>query len=102
MDFPKSGETVLSPLKITGIVNGGGWSGFEGQVGTVSFVLDSDQTHDVGTFLKATTEWTKLPTSFEATLDFLSLGSGKLIFKNENPSGDPSKDKTFIFPIIVK
>ena len=32
---PKANEEVFSPLKISGYVNGDGWSGFEGQVGTV-------------------------------------------------------------------
>ena len=41
---PKSGEIVSLPLKIVGVVSGDGWSGFEGQVGTVAFVLDKDQT----------------------------------------------------------
>ena len=97
----KANQEVSSPLKITGVVTGNGWSGFEGQVGGVSFVLDSDPSHDVSTYLKATTEWTKLPTSFEADFDFLPLGPGKLVFQNENPSGDPAKSKTFVLPIKV-
>ncbi len=32
---PKAGDTISSPLKITGIVRGNGWSGFEGQAGQV-------------------------------------------------------------------
>jgi len=107
---PKPNENVSAPLiKITGVVNGNGWAGFEGQVGTVK-LLDSDGKELATGILSATTDWTKLPTNFETTLYLPSnkpqLGTnmpqlGTLIFHNENPSGLPEKDKTFTLPIGI-
>lgn len=100
---PKIGETVSSPVKITGVVNGNGWVGFEGQVGTAEVVDYKGNVIGRGV-LKATTEWTILPTNFEATIDFTpnNPGLATLQFKNENPSGDPVKDKIFSLNINVK
>ena len=98
--MPKEGDWVSSPLEVAGAVNGNGWSGFEGQVGTVK-LLDSDGKELANGVLTATTEWTTLPTSFDTTLKFDpgTSETGELDFKNENPSGDPAKDKTFVLPI---
>jgi len=103
--LPKANAEVSSPLKITGVVNGNGWSGFEGQVGTVKLLDDrflegKGQEMAFG-ILTATTDWMTLPTNFETVLNFPTNGakSGTLIFYNENPSGDPSKLKTFSLPV---
>ena len=100
---PSPNEEISSPLKITGIVNGNGWAGFEGQVGTVKLTDYKGNELSSG-ILKATTEWTALPANFEAMLNFVSKNSGPatLIFHNENPSGDSAKDKTYILPIKLK
>ncbi len=96
---PKQNELISSPLKITGIINGDGWFGFEGQVGTVTLYDGGDNELEKG-ILKATTEWTKLPTNFEVTLEFKdSLQGVGLIFRNENPSGDPAMDKIFFLEL---
>lgn len=96
-------EVVTSPLKITGYINGDGWTGFEGQVGTVK-LLDQNGKELASTYLKAITEWTKLPTSFESNLEFKipDTESGQLVFHNENVPGDPARDKTFIVSIKFK
>ena len=96
----KANIEISSPLKITGIVSGNGWSGFEGQVGTVE-LLDGNGTLVTRGVLTATTEWTTLPTSFETTLNFSTpqTESGSLVFKNENASGMPDKNKVFSLPI---
>jgi hypothetical protein len=67
-------------------------------------LLDSARKELAAGVLIATTEWTTSPTNFEATLSFQSSAaqSGTLVFKNENPSGDPTRDKTFILPIKIK
>ena len=99
---PKANEEISSPVKIIGVVNGNGWSGFEGQVGTVTLVDEKGKDITEGV-LGATTDWTKLPTSFETTLNFASfVESAHLHFKNENPSGDPSRDKTFDLDVNIK
>ncbi len=97
---PKANEEVSSPLKITGMVNGNGWAGFEGQVGTVKLLDSSGKELAIG-ILTATTEWTTLPTNFGTTLTFQASApqSGSLVFHNENPSGLPDKNKEFVLPI---
>ena len=101
--MPKQNEEVSSPLKITGSVNNGGWSGFEGQVGTVQ-LLDVKGKKIAEGVLKATTDWTNPPVKFEVTLTFDSKikGAATLLFSNENPSGLPDKDKKFGLPVVIK
>ncbi len=100
---PKENEAISSPLDITGVVRGNGWAGFEGQVGTVH-VLDNNGKELAATFLPATSEWTKLPVNFRARVEFTAVAGtpGFLVFKNENPSGDPKKEKTFVVAIKFK
>jgi hypothetical protein len=100
---PKSGQDVASPLKIIGTANGGGWSGFEGQVGTIKMVDYKGNVLATG-ILTAVTDWTKSPLSFETTLNFMPYNSLPIAleFKNENPSGDPAKDKTFTLSVNPK
>lgn len=100
---PKEGSTTTSPIKITGITNGGGWNGFEGQVGTVK-LLDYKGNEIVTGILKATTDWMKPPVSFETNLEFKTdyKGPATLLFSNENPSGDPAKDKKFGWLITIQ
>jgi spore germination protein GerM len=99
---PKSGDKVSSPLQISGTVNGEGWTGFEGQVGTVK-LLDETGAEIAFGILKATTEWTTLPTNFESVLNFSSdkEQNGTLVFANENASGLPSRDKTYRIPVKI-
>ncbi len=100
---PKPNEVVSSPLKITGVVRGNGWNGFEGQVGGVE-LLDANGAVLAQGPLTAITEWTQLPTNFETTLIFPApaIATGSLVFHNENASGDPAKDKTVIVPVKFK
>lgn len=88
-----SGDTVSSPLQITGYVNGDGWTGFEGQVGSVTLYDASEQILDQEPLI-ATSEWMTSTVRFEANLEFMTTAvTGKLVFRNENPSGEPSRDK---------
>jgi hypothetical protein len=100
---PEPGEEISSPLKITGYVNGDGWSGFEGQVGLVT-LLDNENKELASAVLTATTEWTSLPTYFETNLEFFSGKDQQatLFFQNENPSGLPEKNKEFRLAINIK
>ncbi len=94
-----AGDVISSPLKITGYVNGNGWGGFEGQVGTVSLQDSAGNELDIEP-LTATTEWMTTTVRFEANLEYVTLDQyGKLIFRNENPSGEPSRDKTVTIPV---
>ena len=100
---PKPDELISSPLKITGSVNGMGWTGFEGQVGTVR-LLDSEGKQLALGILTATTEWMQLPTNFETSIyfDYPGDGAGQLVFYNENASGEPERDKTFTIPVKLQ
>jgi len=100
IDTLKADDEVSSPLKITGSVNGNGWTGFEGQVGTVQ-LIDYKGNKLAEGFLAATSEWTTLPTNFETTLEFSSETNqpATLVFHNENASGLPEKNKEFTLPI---
>ena len=101
VNSPTANAEVSSPLKIIGQVRGNGWSGFEGQVGSVR-LIDGNGTEIISGPLTATTEWTKLPTDFETTLKFDGApGNATLVFHNENPSGLPQNDKTFILPVKI-
>lgn len=87
-------DTLASPLQITGYVNGGGWSGFEGQVGGVSLYDNAGNVLDVEP-LTATSEWMTSTINFETNLEFFTNAtSGTIVFRNENPSGEPSRDKS--------
>lgn len=100
---PKENEEVSSTFKITGYVNGDGWIGFEGQVGTVQLVVDGVVLTKVPLIAKG--DWmTTSPVDFEANLEFQIIGDkiGMLIFENENPSGMPEKDKEFTLPVKIK
>ncbi len=101
--LPKANEEIFSPLKITGITNGDGWNGFEGQVGTVRLFDSTGNQLSLG-ILTATTDWMNPPVNFETTLEFnvLADGDGTLVFKNENASGLPDKDKQLVFPVKIK
>ena len=84
----KDGQTIKSPLLIKGIVTGGKWTGFEGQVGRVEVIDSNGELLGVAP-LMATSDFMKLPISFEANLVFDSSNDNyvSLVFYNENPSG---------------
>ena len=96
-------QEISSPLKITGTVNGNGWSGFEGQVGNVS-LLDDKGSRIGSAILKATTDWMSPSVGFQTYLQFSSDRDqdGKLIFNNEDPSGLPDKNREYILPVKIK
>lgn len=99
---PGQGETIISPLKIIGYVNGDGWVPFEAQTGTVELV-DSQGRQLVFGILTVVGEWMKLPAFFETTLGFVSStgGDAVLVFRNENPSGLTEKNKEFRLPVKI-
>lgn len=90
----ESGSIILSPLKIIGRITGDGWIGFEGQVGNVSLVDREGNVLDTKP-LTATSDWMTSTVRFEANIEFFTTAtSGKLVFRNENPSGEPSRDRS--------
>lgn len=102
---PKANTEVSFPLEIVGYVDGkNNWVGFEGQVGNVK-LISKNGTEVAGAPLTAVTDWMKFPTKFRIFFDFSDIGyipEGTLVFHNENPSGDPARDRTFSIPIKIK
>jgi len=98
--LPTANSVVSSPLKITGMVKGNGWTGFEGQVGTVKLFDESNNELGMG-ILTASADWMQLPTPFETTIffDYPGDGNGKLVFYNDNASGEAERDRTFTLPV---
>ncbi len=96
----KEGQIIKSPLFIEGIVTGGKWAGFEGQVGRVELV-ESDGTILGLAPLMATSDFMKFPITFEANLNFTILKENEVFlnFYNENPSGLPEHSEMFSIPV---
>lgn len=98
----EGGQVINSPLLIKGRVTGGNWSGFEGQVGRAE-LIGSEGEKLGSAVLTATSDWMKLPTSFETNLNF-ELSKDKnvsLVFYNENPSGLPNKSEVMSLPLRI-
>ncbi len=100
ISMPLANTIAVSPLKITGMVKGNGWTGFEGQVGTVT-LFDAAGKKLGMAMLTASADWMQLPTPFETTLffDYPGDGTGKLVFYNENVSGEAGGNTTFELPV---
>jgi len=99
---PKKNQEVSSPFEITGTVKGNGWIGFEGQVGTVKLLNSEGKELAMG-ILQATGDWMQTSINFKTSLEFISLyaDNGTLVFNNENPSGEPGRDKQFVLPVRI-
>ncbi len=103
VSYPNVDALISSPLKIEGYVNGDGWIGFEGQVGAVKLFDEKD--NELGlAILTADGEWMQTKIDFKTTIwfDYPTDGLGKLVFYNENPSGDSEKNKTFELPVKLQ
>ncbi len=100
VNAPKKNDIVTSPLTISGYVNGDSWNGFEGQVGGVTLEDSAGHVLAQGP-LTATTEWTTTTVYFATSLQFSAPATktGQLIFRNENASGMPERDRQFILPV---
>jgi len=98
VDSPRPNVKVSSPLTITGQARGTWY--FEAQFPVKIFDANNNE---IGTGIaKATGDWmTENFVPFTATLEFTApaTATGTLILKNDNPSGDPTKDKQLIIPI---
>lgn len=107
---PKLNVAVTSPLIITGqVTDKNNWVGFEGQVGAVK-LMDGGNVLASG-ILQATSDWMKFPVNFRTILNFdtskivgfdaIEGKLVKLVFSNENPSGDPVRSETYSLPIKI-
>lgn len=94
---PQSGETVSSPLQITGKARGSWY--FEATFNVELY--DSSEQLLASSRAVALEEWmTEDLVDFEATLNFTtSDSSGTLVFKKDNPSGLPENDLSYSMPV---
>ena len=99
VDAPLPQNTITSPLTITGQARG---SWFFEASAPVSLADASGTTIATG-HLTAQGDWmTTNYVPFTATLTFTKPATrtvGTLIFKNDNPSGDPTNDKVLEIPV---
>ncbi len=95
------GSIITDVVTITGEIKGVYF--FEGKA--QGLLLDENK-KVLDTFsLDATSNWlTADAVSFKTTVDTTSAlpGPGYLRFKNDNPSGDPEKDKYIDVPIVIQ
>lgn len=98
---PKENDTIVSPVRLSGTVSGSDWPVFEGQAGTVD-LLDSEG--NVLTSGILTVSGNDKSTDFETVLSFSVSDEvpGTLVFRNENPSGLPEKEKEFRVLVILE
>lgn len=79
----------------------GKWFGFEAELGTAALLSDGGET--LGMCILSTTEnWmVKGPVLYNCNLSYNSpsAGSGKLVIKNNNPTGDVEHDASFEIPV---
>lgn len=95
------GAAVSGKMTVTGSVKNNYF--FEGNIPV--HVLDAAKNHVLETHGTSTTDWmTSGPVSFSAVIDFTTLpkGPGYIELHNDNPSGDPTKEKTIDIPIVIK
>jgi len=100
LDNLSSGDTVASPLTITGQARG--WWFFEASFPVV--VID-DRGRNLATGIaQAQSDWmTEDFVPFKVTLNFTSsTESGKIILQRDNPSGLPENDAEVIVPVKFK
>jgi len=97
---PQPGQVISSPLTVSGQARGT-WF-FEASAPIK--VLDSAG-HVIGqSHIEATGEWmTDQLVFFTGSVSFTqATGTGSVVFMNDNPSGDPVRDKSFTVPITFQ
>ncbi len=95
--FPPRGNLPPGITKVEGSIKGGYF--FEATAR--GMLLDADKNILKKFQLKATTDWmTSEPVTFTASIDATGLsGSGYIRLANDNPSGDPARDKYIDIPV---
>lgn len=104
VDLPKAGDTVTSPLSISGKAKGTWY--FEASfpivlVDEFGNLLAQGQGHAQGDWMTENF----VPFTAELSYDKTHLpasGRAVLILKKDNPSGDPSRDEAIQIPVYVK
>ena len=109
VERPAENELVSFPLTVKGYVTGeDNWAPFEAQAGTVQAFEAGGSPVSIIQSLMAAGEWMNLPSRFETTIykeDVLNepkSDAGYLLFKNENASASPERDREFRVPVRYK
>lgn len=99
----KPNSVILSPLEVSGSVNGSHWIGSNGIVGRVE-LIDGEKKVISSSSMNAITDQAKMPINFKANISFIKPESelGELVFYNENPSGVESFNETYRIKIRFK
>lgn len=95
------GSKVSGTMTATGSVKNAYF--FEANIGVN--ILDANKNLLKAGNGTATTDWmTSGPVSFTTSLNFTGLpaGPGFIEIKNDNPSGDPTKDKSIFIPVVIQ
>jgi Immunoglobulin-like domain of bacterial spore germination. len=98
---PKKNAGVSSPIELVGKARGPWY--FEASAPVK--LLDKDGNLLAQSYVTAEGEWmTEEFVDFKGVLSYESdyKGEASLLFMNDNPSGDPSRDKSFIVPVVLK
>lgn len=93
------GQTIATPMTVTGIVKG--WF-FEGSFPV--FMKDANG-NQIGVGLASSSEsWmTADPIPFSVTLpDTTYTGPGTLVFTKDNPSGESQYDDSYVLPVVFQ
>lgn len=106
VEFPTIGATISSPLTITGKARGN----FYFEASFPVELTDWDGKIIAQGHATALDDWmTQDYVRFSATLTFTTpvggdpkVNRGTLLLHNDNPSGDPARDKTLEIPVVFK
>ncbi len=101
----KPGNIVTEGETITGAIKGGYF--FEAQAHAE--LLDENKNHMTQFPISATSDWmTSGPVDFKMSISYavddkaITKGTGYIRMENDNPSGDPSKDKYIDIPVVFQ
>lgn len=98
---PKKGQDVSSPIELRGKARGPWY--FEASAPIK--LTDLDGNILAQSYVMADGEWmTTEFVDFKGTLSYESpyKGEALLVFMNDNPSGDPSRDKSLSIPVVLR
>jgi hypothetical protein len=104
VNYPTEGSTISSPITVTGRARG--YWFFEASAPV--YVVDWDGRIIGQSIVTAEGDWmTESFVPFKGTITFTTptnvgefSNKGAVIFKNDNPSGDPARDKAVEIPIF--
>lgn len=104
---PKPNELVKLPITVHGQINGNGWIANEGETGLVQVFDANGKAISSVAILTATTDWLKLPTSFQTMvgdrqmMSYITTPTGYLKFTSKEEQNGQTQ-LTFIVPIRFK